>query len=57
MDRWRMSGEGHSGTVFSCPDLVIVRDGGVRAITAALESAVSQAERASLLTYLGPPGV
>ncbi|MEV4671055.1 hypothetical protein AB0K34_05310 [Actinomadura sp. NPDC049382] len=57
MDRWRMSGEGQNGTVFRCPDLVIVRDGGVRAITAVLESAVSQDGRSDLLTYLGPPEV
>jgi hypothetical protein len=53
MDRWRSSGEGESGIFFRCPDLVIVRDGGVRAITAVVESAVGQDRRSGILTQLG----
>ncbi|MFE3109235.1 hypothetical protein ACFXKJ_25145 [Kitasatospora indigofera] len=37
MDRWAGTGENKGGQYFQCPDLVIVRDGGISAMTLALE--------------------
>jgi hypothetical protein len=37
MDRWAGTGENRSGQYFQCPDLVIVREGGISAMTLALE--------------------
>ncbi|MGK4579090.1 hypothetical protein [Kitasatospora sp. HPMI-4] len=37
MDRWVGTGENKSGQYFQCPDLVIVRGGGIPAMTLALE--------------------
>ncbi|MFD9062770.1 hypothetical protein ACFVZ3_14770 [Kitasatospora purpeofusca] len=37
MDRWTGTGENKGGQYFQCPDLVIVRDGGISTMTLALE--------------------
>lgn len=42
LDRWRASGEGLGGAYFSCPDLIIVRNGGIPAMSAVLDGLAAQ---------------
>lgn len=44
MDRWRASGECLSGSFFTCPDLVILRNPGVQAMFEAVSELVRTGE-------------
>lgn len=48
MDRWVETGENLSGLYFQCPDLVIMRDGGLPAMVGALHG---------ILESGGPEGI
>jgi hypothetical protein len=51
LDRWKASGERLGGSYFSCPDLLIVRSGGIPAMTDVLD----ELSRQDLIrTTLGP---
>ena len=49
MDRWRFTGESLGGSYFQCPDLVIVRHGGVAAMSRVLNGLVDSGEFRSVL--------
>ncbi|MEV6050497.1 hypothetical protein [Streptomyces sp. NPDC052107] len=47
--RWKATGEEGGGVFFACPDLVIVPEPGVPAMTAALREIVAQGVRDTLV--------
>ncbi|WP_326468560.1 hypothetical protein [Actinophytocola sp.] len=52
MDRWEATGEGLGGSYFQCPDMIIVRCGGVVAIAEMLNGLVDSGEFRSVLARI-----
>ncbi|MFF7755066.1 hypothetical protein ACFZCP_38975 [Streptomyces sp. NPDC007971] len=48
LKRWKATGEHGGGVFFACPDLVLVPEPGVPAMTAALRAIVAEGPRGTL---------
>lgn len=54
LDRWTRTGESLSGTYFTCPDLVIIREPGVRSIAATIKDLVTTGDHERVLDEIAP---
>ncbi|HET6288160.1 MAG TPA: hypothetical protein VFG15_15605 [Amycolatopsis sp.] len=53
LDRWKVSGECLNGTYFTCPDLVLIREPGVRNMFSAVQDLVADGGHALALGRVG----